>query len=61
MIKKTHSVKSLSDARDSEGSPYVGEADSENEWGKENSGRHGDSKTAPRRPERLSAAVIYIH
>lgn len=38
MIKKTHSVKTLGDTRDSEGSPAVGEADAENEWEKEKGG-----------------------
>lgn len=38
MIKKTHSVKTLSDTRDSEGSLAVGEVDTENEWEKEKGG-----------------------
>lgn len=36
MIKKTHSVKSLSNTRDSEGSPGIEEVDTENEWKKAN-------------------------
>lgn len=46
MIKKTHSVKSLSDTRASEGTPGDGEVDTENEWEKEKGGRHGDNKPA---------------
>lgn len=38
MITKTHSVKSLSDARDSEGSPGAGEVDTEDKWEKEEGG-----------------------
>ncbi len=47
MIKKTHSVKTLSDTRDSEGSPAVGQADTENEWEREKGGRT-DNKPAPK-------------